>query len=313
MDLITIGESMVLFIPDSTGPLRFAERFSRKIGGAESNVAIALARLGHKTGWISKLGHDEFGLYVRNFIRSEGVDVSQVTFDYELPTSVFFKERRPNSDPAIYYYRKNSAFSSISKQELDHEYIAKAKYLHLTGITPALSDSAQEAVFTMLKLAKENRQKVIFDPNIRLKLWSSKAAREVLVEIAKQSTIVMPGLEEGQLLTNKITPEDIANDLLKYETEIVVIKLGEEGAFYATRNESAYVSGYKVRNIVDTVGAGDGFAAGFISGLLNGWSYSEAVKLGNRIGAYALEVEGDVEGYPLLDQIQSQDNKQLLR
>ncbi|MGN8646318.1 sugar kinase [Gracilibacillus sp. HCP3S3_G5_1] len=313
MDLITIGESMVLFIPDSTGPLRFAERFSRKIGGAESNVAIALARLGHKTGWISKLGHDEFGLYVRNFIRSEGVDVSQVTFDNELPTSVFFKERRPNSDPAIYYYRKNSAFSSISKQELDHEYIAKAKYLHLTGITPALSDSAQEAVFTMLKLAKENRQKIIFDPNVRLKLWSSKAAREVLVEIAKQSTIVMPGLEEGQLLTNKIIPEDIANDLLKYETEVVVIKLGEEGAFYATRNESAYVSGYKVRNIVDTVGAGDGFAAGFISGLLNGWSYSEAVKLGNRIGAYALEVEGDVEGYPLLDQIQSQGNKQLLR
>lgn len=304
---------MVLFIPDSTGPLRFAERFSRKIGGAESNVAIALARLGHKTGWISKLGHDEFGLYVRNFIRSEGVDVSQVTFDNELPTSVFFKERRPNSDPAIYYYRKNSAFSSISKQELDHEYIAKAKYLHLTGITPALSDSAQEAVFTMLKLAKENRQKIIFDPNVRLKLWSSKAAREVLVEIAKQSTIVMPGLEEGQLLTNKIIPEDIANDLLKYETEVVVIKLGEEGAFYATRNESAYVSGYKVRNIVDTVGAGDGFAAGFISGLLNGWSYSEAVKLGNRIGAYALEVEGDVEGYPLLDQIQSQGNKQLLR
>ncbi len=117
MDVVTIGESMVLLVPDSPGRLRYIESFRKRLGGAESNVAIALARLGHRVGWISKLGNDEFGLYIRNIIRGEGVDTSQVLFDDHHQTGVFFKERAIDRDPNIYYYRHQSAASTLSPDD----------------------------------------------------------------------------------------------------------------------------------------------------------------------------------------------------
>ncbi len=303
MDVVTLGESMVLFTPDMEGPLRFAGGFRKTIGGAETNVAIALSRLGHQTGWISRLGNDEFGRYVRNFIRGEGVDTSRVLFDDHAPTAVFFKELVPNQDPKIYYYRKNSAASTMTPEDLDPGYIKEAKYLHLTGITPALSSSCKETVFHAIEIARLNAQKVVFDPNVRLKLWSKAEAKQVLSEIAEKVDILLPGIEEGELLTGESDPEKIASVLLRSGPETVVIKLGEDGAYYATQNERRHIPGYKVEKIVDTAGAGDGFAAGFLSGLIRGWTHQEAVKLGNRVGAFALTVPGDTEGYPFWKQV----------
>src|SRR5699024_6951177 len=119
MDVITIGESMVLFTPQTPGPLRYTNSFQKTIGGAESNVAIALSRLGHQTGWISHLGNDEFGLFIRNFIRGEGVDTSAVRFKTDFPTAVFFKEPNLGQDPMVYYYRKGSAASKMTPKDLD--------------------------------------------------------------------------------------------------------------------------------------------------------------------------------------------------
>lgn len=303
MDVVTIGETMVLFNPLSVGPLRFAGQFEKTIGGAESNVAIALARLGHRAGWISRLGRDEFGLFVLHFIRGEGVDTSRVKFDEDYPTAVFFKERQAAHEPKVYYYRKGSAASRLSPEDLDEEYIAQARFLHLTGITPALSDSCLKTVAHAIRLAKRNGLTVVFDPNIRLKLWNKEQAKSCLMNIAGDCDIVMPGLEEGEILTGVTAPEQIAERLLQNGSRVVVIKLGERGAYYATKDNEEYVDGFKVTQVVDPIGAGDGFAAGFLSGLLRGWSYGEAVKLGNRIGAYALSVAGDVEGYPYWSQI----------
>lgn len=304
MDVVTLGESMVLFVPDSPGSLRYMENFRKKLGGAESNVAIALARLGHKVGWVSKLGNDEFGIYIRNMIRGEGVDTSSVLFDEDYPTGVFFKERAVGRDPNIFYYRNNSAASNLSIRDIDMDYLLQAKYIHLTGITVALSASCRDAVKQVIKIAKKDRDKyVVFDPNIRLKLWSEEEARKELVDIAKNCDIVMPGIDEGRLLTGESEPEAIARFFLERGSTLVIVKLGAEGAYFATERESCFVPGFPVGNVVDTVGAGDGFAAGVISGLLRGWNYYDSVKLGNRVGACALNVEGDFEGYPYWHEI----------
>ncbi|MEW9667304.1 sugar kinase [Ammoniphilus sp. 3BR4] len=313
MDVVTVGETMVLFVPNSVGPLRFAGTFEKTIGGAESNVMIALSRLGHDTGWISRLGEDEFGLFVRQFIRGEGVDTSRVIFDQQYPTAVFFKERQTAQDPKIYFYRKGSAASQLKPEDLDEDYIARAKYLHLSGILPALSKSGREASYRAIEIAKKHGVKVVFDPNIRLKLWSKEEAKEVLLDLASRCDIVMPGIEEGEILIGENEPERIASALLDNGAKAVVIKLGERGAFYATRTEQEYVAGYPVKQIVDTVGAGDGFAAGFLSGLLRGWSYTDAVRLANRVGAFALTVAGDVEGYPFWSQVDPNRSEQVLR
>jgi 2-dehydro-3-deoxygluconokinase len=310
MDVVTLGETMVLFVPTKVGPLRFTEQFEKTIGGAESNVAIALARLGHQVSWMSRLGNDEFGLFVRNFIRGEGVDTSQVLFDEDNPTAVFFKERQVMKEAKIYYYRKGSAASFMTPQDIDESVMSKAKFLHLTGITPALSPSCRETVYHAIQLAKRNNLTVVFDPNIRLKLWTKEQARDVLIDIASQCDIVMPGIEEGEILTGESTPEKISACLLENGASVVVVKLGERGAYYATPKKEEYIKGFPVHQVVDTIGAGDGFAAGFLSGLIRGCSYAEAVKLGNRIGAYALTVTGDVEGYPFWSQIAPGKTKQ---
>lgn len=311
MDVITLGESMVLLSPESYGPLRYVHRFNKFVGGAESNVAVALSRLGHKAGWVSKLGNDEFGLFIRNVIRGEGVDTSQVQFEKNYNTGVYFKERIIGRDPNIYYYRKNSAASTLSPEDISLSYFKQAKYIHLTGITAALSSSSKKTIKEAIKIAKSNsNQFVVFDPNIRLKLWSEVEAKNELSLIAYECDIVMPGLEEGRLLTGEESPEKIAEHFLKKGTTLVIVKLGSQGAYFATKEENGYVPGFKVEKIVDTVGAGDGFAAGVISGLLRGWSNYEAVKLGNKIGACAIGVEGDFEGYPYWEEIKPNQTQQ---
>lgn len=304
MDVVTFGETMVLFTPNSPGPLRFSSNFQKSIGGAESNVAIALARLGHHASWVSRLGSDEFGLYIRNFIRGEGVDTSNVVFDDDHPTAVFFKEPRPARESAVYYYRNGSAASRMGPQDIQEEWIAGAKYLHLTGITPALSESCKDSLFYSINLAKKHGVKIVFDPNIRLKLWKKEEARPMLNAIAEQCDIVLPGHEEGELLTGQTEPAKIARYFLDKGVDQVVIKLGEKGAYFASRDEEGIVPGRKVDKVIDPIGAGDGFAAGFLSGLLRGWNIRSAVDLGNQIGSYAITVLGDVEGYPYWSQVE---------
>ncbi|HJV17118.1 MAG TPA: sugar kinase [Bacillales bacterium] len=313
MDVITFGESMVLFHPSRRGPLRYVQEFEKKVGGAESNVAIALARLGHDVSWISRLGNDEFGLYIRNFIRGEGVDTSSVTFDDSRSTGLFFKETFHFGDPKVYYYRHDSAASGMGPADIKESDICKAKILHITGITPVLSQSCKELTEKAIEIAKRNKVRVVFDPNIRLKLCSKEYARKILMEIASKCDIVLPGIEEGIILTGEKTPEKISKCLIQNGTGAVVVKMGALGAFYQNGIEQGFVNGYKVDHVVDTVGAGDGFAAGFISGILRGWSYQDAVRLGNRIGAYAVTVPGDVEGYPYWSQIDPNQNEEILR
>lgn len=303
MDVVTFGESMVLFGPDSSGPLRYVQNFNKSIAGAESNVAIALAKLGHNVGWFSKLGNDEFGRYIQATIRGEGVDVSRVLVEPLKNTGILFKERFMHSNPNVYYYRKDSAASTLKPEELDESYIKSAKILHITGITPALSENCRKTVFKAIEIAKANNVLVSFDPNIRLKLWTLEEAVPVLLEIAKQSDIIFPGIDEGQMLLGLSKPEEIAERFMNMGCSIVAVKLGKEGCYVADKINKLYINSYQLENPQDTVGAGDGFAAGFLSGILNKLDFRECGEYANGVGAMAVLVKGDMEGYPNLEQL----------
>lgn len=304
MDVVTFGETMVLFNPETQGPLRYVGTFTKSIGGAESNVAIALARLGHKAGWFSKLGDDEFGRYIKSTVMGEEVDVSRVKKDPKRTTGILFKERFSTVNPNVYYYRKGSAASHLMIEDLDMDYIASAKILHVTGISLALSEEMREAVFYAVKEAKKRGVLISFDPNIRLKLWSKEEARETILEMVKLTDLLFPGKEEAELLLGLTEPEEIADAFLKLGVQTVALKLGKSGCYVKNKETEAFVHGYTVDHPVDTVGAGDGYAAGFLSGYLENLSLTECAQRANAVGAMATLVKGDMEGFPYKDQVE---------
>ncbi|RPF54303.1 sugar kinase [Aquisalibacillus elongatus] len=298
IDVFTLGETMVLFQPDQHAPLDYVHTFPKKIGGAESNVAIGLSRLGHTVSWFSQLGEDPFGRYILKTIRGEGVNVSTCQFTNEAPTGLLFKEQLSAEDVNVYYYRHQSAASFMKPEQLQEDSIANAKVLHITGITPALSESAYATVMKAIEIAKKNNVSVSFDPNLRLKLWSEERAKEVLSEIVKMADIILPGMDEGEFLTGQTQPEAISEALDPHKEKTIIIKLGDEGAYYSSENEEGYVPGYSVKQVVDPVGAGDGFAAGIISGILRKEPIDQVVRRANAIGAMVVSMTGDIEGLP---------------
>lgn len=304
MDVVTFGETMVLFNPETEGPLRYVGTFTKSIGGAESNVAIALARLGHKAGWFSKLGDDEFGRYIKSTVMGEEVDVSRVKKDPKRTTGILFKERFSTVNPNVYYYRKGSAASHLKIEDLDMAYIASAKILHVTGISLALSDEMREAVFHAVREARKHGVLISFDPNIRLKLWSKEEARETILEMVKLTDLLFPGKDEAELLLGLTEPEAIADSFMNLGVRTVALKLGKSGCYVKNEETEAYVHGYTVDHPVDTVGAGDGYAAGFLSGYLENLSLIECAKRANAVGAMATLVKGDMEGFPYKDQVE---------
>jgi len=303
LEVITFGESMVLFSPGDKGPLRHIHNFTKSIAGAEANVAIALARLGHKVGWFSKLGNDEFGRYIQFMIRGEGVDVSRVIEDSDHQTGLLFKELFEHVNPNVYYYRKNSAASHVKPVDLDKSYIESAQILHLTGITPAISESARETVFEAIRIAKEAGVKVSFDPNIRLKLWSKEQAKETILEICKNVDILFPGIDESEMLLGTTDTNEIFKAFHDIGVGEIALKLGKKGCMVSDGKACEFVPGYVVEKLEDSVGAGDGFAAGYLSSRLKGLSIQEAGDYANGVGAMATLVRGDSEGFPTYKQL----------
>ena len=304
LDVFTFGETMILFQPEQMMSLEYVHHFPKRIGGAESNVAIGLSRLGHSVGWFSKLGDDPFGRYIQKYVRGEGVDTSSCLYTNKAPTGLIFKEQLSPEDMNVYYYRKNSAASLMEPEDLDEDSIAQAKILHISGITPALSESCYHTVMRAIEIAKQNGTMIVFDPNLRLKLWTAEKAKQVFNEIAANADVILPGLDEGQLMTGKSNVEEVAEALLGESDKTIIIKLGDKGAYVHTKDEKAYIEGFPVKQIVDPVGAGDGFAAGIISGILRKEPLSTVVRRANAVGAIVVGVSGDVEGLPTFDAVE---------
>ncbi|HEY8805937.1 MAG TPA: sugar kinase [Clostridium sp.] len=306
LDVVTFGESMAMFIADQVGQLHKATNFTLALSGAETNVAVGLSRLGYKVGWASKVGEDPFGKFIMESLQKEGVDTTCVSVDQRYPTGFQLKSKVLMGDPEVKYYRKGSAASTLAAEDIVSSYFTNASHLHMTGIPPALSESTKEFAKCVLGKMKAAKGTISFDPNLRPKLWSSQKEMVTTInELAVQADWVLPGLSEGEILTGYSKPKDIAAYYLDRGVKVVVIKLGTQGAYYRTATEENIIPGFKVKKVVDTVGAGDGFAVGFISGLLDGLSLKEAAIRANAIGALAVMSSGDMEGLPTRQQLET--------
>lgn len=301
LDVLTLGEAMVLFAADAPGPLSKAEGFRRFCAGAELNVAIGLARLGLRVGYLSRVGGDSFGGGLLDTLAHEGVATTLVEVEGPQRTGFMLKSRTTDGrDPQIEYHRHGSAASAMDAGDLRRLAAVKARHLHLTGITPALSAGCRELVFEAVRWARHGGLRISFDPNLRPQLWpSERRMTDTLNELAGLCDLVLPGLEEGRRLTGLREPAQIAAHYLGRGASQVVVKLGAEGAWCASRDGVArHVPGVPVPQVIDTVGAGDGFAVGVISALLEGSDLPAATRRGNRIGARVVQFPGDSDGLP---------------
>lgn len=296
-EIITCGETMVSFLPNDTVPLRYVGSFSMRYAGAESNTAIGLCRLGHSAGWVSRVGSDEFARFLVQQIRGEGVDTSRVEFDCNRPTGIMFKQFSAGKDTAVFYYRSGSAASAMSVGTLDYQYLSTAKILHLTGITPALSNSCLAMTRELFRWAKQKKILISFDPNLRLKLWTKEQAVPVLRELLFQCDIALLGVQEAGVLLNTQVPDEIFDLLLQKGVQKIGLKDGARGAWAADGRERIFINAYPAA-CVEPVGAGDAFNAGFLAGILENASLLRCGQLACGMGAYAVMGNGDIESLP---------------
>jgi 2-dehydro-3-deoxygluconokinase len=293
-DVVTFGESMVLFACGERDKLENAADYHASIGGAESNCAIGLARLGHSVCWVSRLGSDPFGSRVIKTLRGEGVDVRRVEISAKEPTGIMFKEPAPGNASRVFYYRRHSAAAALKTESFDG---LETKYLFVTGITPALSLSNRALTFELVDRFRDAGAKVVFDPNMRFRLWTVDEARTVFLDLARKSDILVPSLTEAEILTGLTEPNSMLDGLRSLGPSQVILKAGVQGAWYADGEERGFCPGFPVTEI-DPVGAGDAFCAGLISGLLDGCALSEAVLRGAALGAFCVSAFGDYQGLP---------------
>ena len=312
LDVITIGETMVLGVPTRPGRLRHAASLELKIGGAESNLAIALSRLGLSAGWAGYLGDDEPGQLVLDRIRAEGVDTSQVRRIKERPTGLYLREQI-GTDVRVYYYRQGSAASTMHREAFDPDYISGARFVHLSGITPALSEDCRALVLWAAREARTSGARVSFDVNYRSKLWGTEEAREFVEEILPDVYVLLAGDEEARALWGH-DDEGFVRDLAERGPEEVVLKRGSKGSLALLEGEVLEHPASEVAE-VDPVGAGDAFAAGYLAGHLWGLPAEERLRVANAMGALSVATLGDYEGLPDEDELWAflEDEKSLGR
>jgi 2-dehydro-3-deoxygluconokinase len=290
IDILTFGETMGLVIAEP-GPLEFAGNAQLRIGGAESNVAIVASRLGKSAHWVGRLGDDAFGRLVERTLRAEKVGLTVIQ-DPQRPTGLMVKERRSPSLQRVRYYRSTSAATKLSHEDIHDDLLSRVSILHLTGITPALSPEAREAVDT-----------VSLDINYRSALWTRTEAAEFLRSAIPRSDIIFGGLDEFAIVDPGIATADAAiEDALARGATEVIVKLGDRGAVGERGGVRASVAATPVE-VVDTVGAGDAFVGGYLSARLDGLALSECLALGGLVGAAACTVAGDWEGAPRRDEL----------
>lgn len=306
-NVLLVGEPMGLFIADNPGPLEDVGSYTFAIAGAEFNVAVGLTRLGHEAAFLTKLGPDPFGARILKLMAEIGIDTSQVIKTAERNTGFMLKSQVTSGDPEIYYFRAGSAASTLSPEDLVNVDLSQCALVHLTGILPALSDSCRAATLDLMGQAKDAGVAISFDCNLRPQLWpDTHTMVDTTNALAALSDIFLPGINECEVLLGTTGEQAAAAHYLEAGSKLVIVKLGAKGAYWASATgESGYVPGFYVDTIVDTVGAGDGFAAGVISALLEHASIPEAVRRGCAIGAIQLTSRGDNEGLPCREALEA--------
>lgn len=295
--VVTIGETMALMAGATPGPLQHSATMTLGLGGSESNLAIALRRLGVDVTWIGKVGADSLGDLVLREIGAEGIRVVGIR-DPDAPTGLMIKEHRTSQETRVWYYRKGSAGSRLNAVDIDPDLIRSATLLHVTGITPALSESAAEATFEAIRIAKDAGVAVSFDLNFRGKLWTQEQAGEVYRRIIADVDLVFAGDDEAAIAVGAAdTPLELAHRLVDLGAGEAVVKLGSKGAVALAGGTEYTREAIKITP-VDTVGAGDGFVAGYLAEYLLGEDVPTRLTTAVTVGAYVCLSSGDWEGLP---------------
>jgi 2-dehydro-3-deoxygluconokinase len=293
--VVTAGETMVLGVPPRPGRLRHASSLELKIGGAESNLAIALSRLGIFAGWIGLLGDDEPGQLVLDRIRGEGVDTSRVRRLRDHPTGLYLREQ-VGAAARVYYYRQGSAASTMAPGTFDPEYLEGTRFLHLTGITPALSEDCRAFTLWAAREARAAGTLLSFDVNYRSKLWGPEEARNFVEELLPGVDLLFVGNAEARAIWGK-GDEGFVRELAASGPREAVLKRGGEGSLALIDGRIVTQPAFPVEE-VDSVGAGDAFDAGYLAGHLWGMAPEERLRVANAMGALSVATLGDYEGLP---------------
>ena len=297
--VLTVGETMALLDPVGDGPLDAGRTLTLRIAGAESNLAVALARLGVDVTWVSALGADAYGDVIERTLAAEGVQVLAQR-DPGRPTGLFTKWRDGGRSHVL-YHRHGSAASALRPEDVPDELLADVELVHLTGITTALGEGPRALVHDLARRAADHGATVLFDPNWRPLLWPSPAeAAAAQRDLLGHVDWYLCGLEEGLLLWGGETAEDVTYAVRSAGAANAVVRLGERGALV----DGELVPPARVADVLDEIGAGDGFAAGFAWGLLRGLAPRDCVRAANAIARAALAGTGDWETFPTLTEIE---------
>ncbi|MFC7596552.1 sugar kinase [Terrabacter sp. GCM10028922] len=303
VEVVTVGEAMVSL--RAPGLLRMATVLDVSVAGAESNVAIGLARLGHRVRWLGRVGDDELGLLVLRSLRAEGVLVDTAVTTPGEQTGLVFFDRGPGGGVRVHYRRAGSAATRITSADLDPALASAPRLLHLTGITPALGPGPAAAVAHAAATAHAAGTLVCLDVNFRSSLWSSAQARSALRPLLPDVDIVVASEDELTIVADGAAEDETVAELLGAGPVEVVVKRGAAGASAFTAAGRADHGSVPVET-VNTVGAGDAFTAGYLSALLDGGDIAARLQRAVVMGAAAVSAQGDWEGLPLraeLDQV----------
>lgn len=314
--ILTAGEPMGLFIAKDEGLLEDVRQYSTSVAGAEFNVAVGLSRLGHHAGYLTKLGKDPFGRQILKVMNQNGINTKLTISIADHATGFMLKSKTACGDPDIYYYRKNSAASTISPDDLGEVKLEEWDAIHLTGILPAISETARETTYFLMREARRVGIPIFFDPNIRPQLWSSQEQMiQSINKMAAMADYVMPGENEGEILCGSRDPEVIGEFYRNLGVKVVIVKTGADGAHTYTEDGNFHTPAFPPLKIVDTVGAGDGFAAGVVSGLMEGLSIQDSVQRGCAIGTIQIMHVSDNEGLPTQEELDHylQENRQVAK
>jgi 2-dehydro-3-deoxygluconokinase len=293
--VITAGETMALVVPPSPGRLRHATSLSLSIGGAESNVAIGLARLGIPASWISVLGDDELGELVLHRLRAEGVDTSGVRRIADRATGLYLREEVAGR-LRVYYYRSGSAAATLSPNAFDPSMLQGAAFLHLTGITGALSQECAEFLPWAATTARDAGVRVSYDVNYRSRLWEPSAAQAATEALLPLIDVLFVGHDEANALWGWET-DTALEQLSKIGPSEVILKLGADGCAAMINGEQLTSASFPARQL-DPIGAGDAFDAGYLAATLWGWAPEKRLRAANAMGAFCVQNLGDYEGLP---------------
>jgi len=305
MDIVGLGETMVAFDPDQTVRLRAVDTFHKYAGGAETNTLIGLQRLGFSARWISAVGDDEFGNFLITKVRGEGVDTSFIKIDPNHQTGIFFVERSVTEDCRSMYYRDNSAYRNFSEEDINESMFLGAKIFYFSGITPSLNGLCLSMLLKSIAIAKKLKIKIVMDPNLRLKLISVENARKVLVPIIKNCNIILPNEAEIKLLFPGRKIDAIAEELVSSGVEILVVKMGIDGAIAYTKNGKFKIKAILLEKILSSMGAGDAFNAGFLSGILENLDIVDCLKRGAVAGTFATMSLDSYQMAPSMEELNS--------